>query len=107
MGEINLNALSLNELKQLQKRISKTIDTFEDRQKAEARAKLEAVAKEMGYSLAQFGAAEVKAARAPAVAKYCNPEDASMTWSGRGRKPLWFIAAVKNGKTPDDMAIKG
>lgn len=105
MTDIDIDALSLNELKQLQKRTSKAIDTFEERQKSDARAKLEAVAKEMGYSLAEFGGADVKSSRAPAAPKYRHPKDASLTWSGRGRKPLWFVDALKSGKTPDDLAI--
>ena len=104
MTDLKLDNLSLKELKQLQRRLARAIDTFEDRQKTEAGAKLEAVAKEMGYSLAQFSASE--ATRPPAVPQYSNPDDASMTWSGRGRKPHWFSAALRNGKTPDDLAMK-
>jgi len=43
--------------------------------------------------------------RTPATAKYANPADASDTWSGRGRKPRWFEAALRDGRTPADMAI--
>ena len=39
MTDIDLNALSLPELKQLQKNVAKAIASFEDRRKAEARAK--------------------------------------------------------------------
>jgi hypothetical protein len=42
MADFDLEALSLNELKKMQKDIAKAISTFEDRQKAEARAKVEA-----------------------------------------------------------------
>jgi DNA-binding protein H-NS len=38
-------------------------------------------------------------------AKYSNPANDSETWSGRGRKPLWFVAALKSGKRPEDMMI--
>ena len=38
----------------MQKDIAKAISTFEDRQKAEARTKVEAMAREMGYSLAEL-----------------------------------------------------
>ncbi|SLN15163.1 DNA binding protein, nucleoid-associated [Aquimixticola soesokkakensis] len=38
-------------------------------------------------------------------AKYRNPADSSQTWTGRGRKPNWVIAALDAGKTLDDMAI--
>lgn len=105
MADFNLEALSLKELRQLQKDLAKAISTFEDRHKAEVRAKLEAIAKEMGYSLAELIGAEVKTTRAPAVAKYRHPENAALTWSGRGRKPRWFVEAIEAGKTANDLAI--
>ena len=54
MASHDLEALSLKELKQLQKDLAKAISTYEDRQKAEARAKVEAVVREMGISLAEL-----------------------------------------------------
>ena len=59
----------------------------------------------MGYSLAELIGVEVKASRAPAVAKYRHPENAGITWSGRGRKPQWFVKALAAGKSADDLAI--
>ncbi|WP_443089971.1 hypothetical protein [Yoonia sp.] len=44
MAEYDLEALSLSELKKMQKDVAKPISTFEDRQKAEARAKVDALA---------------------------------------------------------------
>ena len=38
--------------------------------------------------------------------KYRNPADPSQTWSGRGRQPLWYAAAVKAGKKDKDLLIK-
>ncbi len=105
MTDFNLEAMSLKELRQLQRDLTKAISTFEDRHKAEARAKLEAIAKEMGYTLADLIGVEVKTTRAPAVAKYRHPENAALTWSGRGRKPQWFVAALTSGKSADDLAI--
>ena len=105
MADLNLEAMSLKELRQLQKDLAKAISTYEDRHKAEACAKLEAIAKEMGYSLAELIGVEVKATRAPAVAKYSHPENAALTWSGRGRKPQWFVEALAAGKSADDLAI--
>ena len=105
MADFNLEALSLKDLRQLQKDLAKAISTYEDRHKAEARAKLDAIAKEMGYSLADLIGSEVKPTRAPATAKYRHPENPSLTWSGRGRKPLWFVAALDAGKAPEDLAI--
>ena len=56
-------------------------------------------------SMADLIGTEVKPSRAPAAAKYRHPENPSLTWSGRGRKPLWFVAALDAGKTPEDLAI--
>ena len=64
MADFSLEALSLKELRQLQKDLAKAISTYEDRHKAEARAKLDAIAKEMGgvpvYLLSQLPVTVVK-----------------------------------------------
>lgn len=46
----------------------------------------------------------VKAAIAP---KYRSPADASITWSGRGRKPEWFKEWIDAGKAADELLIQG
>jgi DNA-binding protein H-NS len=105
MADYDLAALSLTELKKMQKDIAKAVSTFEDRQKAQARAKVEAFARDLGYSLAELVGADTKTSRAPAAAKYRHPENPALTWSGRGRKPQWFAEALSAGKTAEDMAI--
>ena len=105
MADFNLEALSLKELRQLQKDVAKAIATFEDRQKAEARAKVEALARDLGYSLAELVSPETKSSRPPVAAKYRHPENPSLTWSGRGRKPQWFLEALEAGKTASELAI--
>jgi DNA-binding protein H-NS len=92
-------------LKDLQAQVGKAVASFEDRKKKQALAELEEKAREFGFSLAELTGAVVTRKRAPATAKYANPADASDTWSGRGRKPRWFDAALKSGKRPEDMAI--
>ena len=105
MADYDLEALSLGELKKMQKDIAKAISTYQDRQKAEARAKVEALARELGYSLAELVGTETQIARVPAPAKYRHPEHPALTWSGRGRKPQWFVEALAAGKTASDLAI--
>lgn len=102
---INLNEMSLKELKDLHGQVTKAISTFEDRKKKEALAELEEKARELGFSLSELTGTAAPRKRAPASAKYANPTDSSDTWSGRGRKPRWFDAAIKSGKKPEDMAI--
>jgi DNA-binding protein H-NS len=105
MADYDLEALSLTELRKMQKDVAKAISTYEDRQKAEARAKVEALARDLGYSLAELVGIETKITRAPAAAKYRHPENPALTWSGRGRKPQWFMEALEAGSTLDDLAI--
>jgi|SRR6056297_957359 len=102
MGNPDLNALSLKELRQLQKDVARAIDNYEERQKAEARAKLDAMAQELGYSLAELAPSSKSGGKIP---KYCHPDDPRLTWTGRGRKPRWFTDAIAAGHTPDDMLI--
>jgi DNA-binding protein H-NS len=103
--DIDINALSLKELKDLQAQVGKAIATYEDRKKKAALAELEDKARAMGFSLAELtGAASVRK-RSPTVARYANPADVSDTWSGRGRKPRWFIAALAAGRSPQELAI--
>lgn len=105
MADYDLAARLLSELKKMQKDVAKAISTFEDRQKAEARAKVEALARDLGYSLAELVGTETKSSRAPATAKYRHPKTPSLTWSGRGRKPQWVVEALEAGKTASDLTV--
>ncbi len=102
---MDLNALSLKELKDLQVQVGKAIATFEDRKKKAALVELEDKARAMGFSLAELTGAVTVRKRSPSVARYANPADSSDTWSGRGRKPRWFISALAAGRSPEDLAI--
>jgi len=102
---VNLNEMSLKELKDLQAQISKAIASFEDRKKRAVIAELEELARAKGFTFAELTGTTVVRKRAPAIAKYANPADKSDTWSGRGRKPRWFVAALANGMSKEDLSI--
>lgn len=105
MADYDLEALSLGELKKMRKDVAKAISTYEDRQKAEARSKVEALAQDLGYSLAKLVGTEMKTTRVPATAKYRHPENPALTWSGRGRKPQWFVEAQSAGRTGAELTV--
>jgi DNA-binding protein H-NS len=44
-------------------------------------------------------------ARGKAKAKYRNPLNPNETWSGRGKRPRWFNAALAAGKKDKDLLI--
>ncbi len=102
---VDLNSMSLKELKDLQGQVTRAIASFEDRKKKAALAELEEKARELGFSLAELTGTSAPRKRAAATAKYANPANAADTWSGRGRKPRWFAEALAAGRKPEDLAI--
>jgi len=105
MATMHLSSMSLEELKTLQKEVTAAIADYHDRQKAEARHELEELAREKGFTFAELASMTSKKPRKPVAAKYANPANTSMTWSGRGRRPAWFIEALEGGKSLKDMEI--
>lgn len=101
----DLSTMSLDELKKLQKDVTKAIETFEDRARKTALAEAEAVARQHGFTIDQLVGKTQKATRAPVLPKYANPKDPAQTWTGRGRKPHWVIDALDSGKTLEDLSI--
>ncbi len=102
---IDLNALSLKELKDLQAAVTKAVSGFDDRKRKAALSQVEEAARALGFTLSELTGTAVPRKRSPAVPKFANPANATDTWSGRGRKPRWFVAALKSGKTAEQMAI--
>lgn len=102
--DTDLSTLSLSELKALQNKVAKAIDSFEERRRKEALAAAEATVKEFGFSLSDIVSQTKKSslARSP---KYQHPEDPTQTWSGRGRKPQWFKDAEERGIPADALLI--
>lgn len=103
MADIDLNTMTKDELVKLRKDVDRAIAGYDEKQRSEALAKLEAHAKELGFSsLSELtGGKAVKGG----VPKFRNPEDPSQTWTGRGRQPNWVKDAIKSGKDIDDLRI--
>ncbi|TVS04656.1 MAG: H-NS histone family protein [Rhodobacteraceae bacterium] len=102
---LDLNALSLTELKKLHKDVTKAIESFEERQRKAVLAELDALARERGFTIEQVVGVAPASTRKPVAPKYANPAAPSQTWSGRGRKPKWVVEALEAGKSLDDLAI--
>lgn len=105
MTEIDLSSMSLEDLKSLRTKVSRAIDSFEERRKKEALAAADAKAREFGFSISELMDPGKKGAPTPRPAKYRHPENADLTWTGRGRQPQWFKDAIESGTDPDDLLI--
>lgn len=105
MADIDLGALSLQELKQLEKNVAKAITSFEERRKTDARAKVDELARELGFSLNELVEAAPSRKHTASEPKYRHPENPEITWSGRGRKPAWIVDGLTAGKSLEDFVI--
>lgn len=101
----DLSKMSMDELKQLKKDVDAAIKGFAERKRAEAMKAIEAVAKEHGLSIDEIVGGKGRKRKAKAAAKFANPANAAETWSGRGRQPAWYKAAIAEGKTPESLEI--
>lgn len=103
--KIDLDALSLKELKDLQSQVARAISGYEERKKQEALDALEEKARSLGFSLGELLGSSPARRRKSVKPKYANPANDSETWTGRGRKPRWVEAALKAGRRLEDMLI--
>jgi len=115
---LDLSGLTVSELKKLAKNVQKAIDTAEARRRKDARAAIEKVAKEYGVPINELVVDEktktpakpkrkkkVGAKKATAKPKFANPSDPSQTWTGKGRRPNWYIEAIDAGKSEADLLV--
>lgn len=104
MAKMDLGKLSYEELIELRNDIDKELRKKEKQRIEEARAAVEARARELGFSVAQlFSAKPATGSKNPP--KYRNPENPAKTWSGRGRQPNWVKSHLAAGGKLDDLAI--
>ncbi len=101
---IDFDNMSLKEMRDLRSRLDRAINSYEDRKRREALTAIEEAAREHGFNLADLTGTKVR--RSGTVApKYANPDDPTMTWTGRGRKPRWVQESLESGKQLEDLAI--
>src|SRR5690349_10391690 len=107
---INLDSLSPAELQALIKSAEVQMQFARKTHVQEVRIKIEALLKSSGLTIDDVyprrGGQRSKGPRATVAPKYRNPENSDQTWSGRGKRPLWFTQALKKkGVTTESMLI--
>lgn len=109
---MDLKGMTPKQLEKLASDVAKEISARARKQKDAALKAAAKAAKEHGFDLGElFGEAPKKrgrrktAAKAKLPPKYRNPDNPDQTWSGRGRQPEWYKAAIKAGKSPESLEI--
>jgi len=111
---IDLKALSPKELQALIAGANAQMQEARTTQVRTVRDKIDALLKSADLTINEVyptrggKKATVKKGTGSVAPKYRNPANASETWSGRGRQPLWFAAALKKrGVTAEGLLIGG
>lgn len=107
---LNLETLSPTELKALIANAQSQMQAAHANHVKSVREKIERVLTSSGLTLADVyptrGSKGAKAPKSVVAPKYRNPENATQTWSGRGKRPLWFVQALKKrGTTAETLLI--
>ena len=103
--------MSHKDLEKLQAAVQKALSAAKARDQRQAKKAAAKAAAEFGFSLGEIAKAsstkkKTKRAGKQARRAYANPDMPTQTWSGRGRKPNWFVTHVENGVTPDAMRVE-
>ena len=107
MAKNELSTMTRKQLEALKDKIENALRDMDVRNKEAARKAAEAKAKEFGFSLNDLvGKPKPKRARKPVAPKYRHPENAEVTWSGRGHQPRWIKEGLASGKGLEDYLIR-
>lgn len=108
-----LAKLSLDELLSLQHRAAAEVETRQSAEKDKAKQEILAIASKYGIEV-KFGGSSATAApktakakqRGTVAAKYRHPQNSALTWTGRGRSPIWVSEWKTAHGSLDGITIK-
>jgi DNA-binding protein H-NS len=106
---IDISKLNETQLTALMSRIQARLGELQLQKVARVRDKVMAMISSEGLDYAELLEHTTFARRkkrGKVKPKYGNPKNPGETWSGRGRQPRWFAAAIRAGKKESTLLIK-
>lgn len=101
---IDIKTLNHNQLNDLIQRAKQRQTDLVGERLAKVRDKVHALLKAEGFTFDEaFG--KSRKPRSKVKPKYRNPANKTETWTGRGKRPRWFSAALSAGKKEKDLLI--
>jgi DNA-binding protein H-NS len=97
MANVNLSGMTVEALMDLREQVNETLL----KRRAEIEQQLERIAVVGGARIVRGGGSALRGRKVPP--KYRGPK--GETWAGRGARPRWLVAAIKDGKKLDDFLI--
>ena len=110
----DLKSMTRKQLEKLLADVEAAILKLDEKERKAALQAAEKAARAHGFTLSEIidGTAPKatsrfsgKKAGTSSAPKYANPSDTTQTWTGKGRRPAWFKAALVSGKDPKDLTI--
>ena len=103
---IDVSSLNKKQLRELIRKANGRMKNIDKEQVSKIKAKVDALLKAEGVTFAQvYGKRRGGGKLGKVAPKYRNP-NGDDTWSGRGKRPRWFLTALKAGKKEKDLLIK-
>lgn len=106
---IDISRLNETQLTTLMAKIQARLNELQLEKVARVRDKVIAMITSEGLDYAELmehAAFARRKKRGKAAPKYRNPADRSQVWSGRGRQPRWFKAALRKGRSERSLRIR-
>lgn len=112
---IDFSQYSLDELHQAQHLLGLELEKRREHERAHLMEEFAALARARGFVLSEVVRPVVgkeqghrpttkKGARRPVAIKYRHPQDKSLTWTGRGKQPVWVQRWLNSGRTLAELA---
>lgn len=103
---VDIAKLTLQQLEELIRRAESRNNELAKEKAEKLRETIITLAKAEGCTVEElFGNDKKTKTRRPAAMKYRNPADHRQMWSGRGKHPRWFKAALAAGQKEKDLLI--
>jgi DNA-binding protein H-NS len=100
--------MSIDELEAAIQEAKATLEQKRQEREDAVVAQVRELTAQIGKTPEEIFGARGKAARSASAsqpARYRHPDEPHLTWSGRGKRPLWVAEALEQGKTLSDLEI--
>ena len=106
MAKLELEKMSDAELGELAAAVAQEQERRQEAARKAALAQIKELAAGLGMTVKELLASQGQRRAGPkGEPKYRNPDNLEQTWTGKGTRPGWFVAAQERGIAREDMLI--
>lgn len=105
MKDTQLQKMNFKDLVDLRNRIDRILQEKREQERSDLREHFRQLAAAKGIAWNEIVGTAKGRARGTVAAKYADPKDPTMTWTGRGRMPKWLAAKIKGGAKLENFKI--